>query len=90
MMLATTTVADFDRWLKVFSTVSAEKRRQHGSKGSHVFRDPYQSDRVWVIFDWDAKGWQDFVTDPSVAPILKDAGHTSKPQVLQLAAEIDG
>ena len=27
MMLATTTVADFDRWLKIFSTVSAEKRR---------------------------------------------------------------
>ena len=61
MMLATTTVADFDRWVKIFSTVSAEKRRQHGSKGAHIYRDPNQPDRVWVIFDWDEKGWQSFV-----------------------------
>ena len=33
MMLATTKVEDFDRFLKVFSTKGAEKRKQHGSKG---------------------------------------------------------
>jgi hypothetical protein len=31
--LATTTVEDFDRFLKVFTTKGAEKRKQHGSKG---------------------------------------------------------
>jgi hypothetical protein len=87
MLLATTTVADFDRWMSIFSTVSADKRSQHGSKGALVFRDPNQSDRVWVIFDWDTKGWQSFVSDPEVPPILKEAGHTSKAQVLSLAAE---
>ena len=90
MILATTQVEDFDRFLKVFSTKGAVKRRQHGSKGATVFRDPMEADRVWVIFDWDEKGWQSFVSDPSVAPILKEAGHTSKPQVLQITAESDG
>jgi hypothetical protein len=40
MLLATTTVEDFDRFTSVFSTKGAEKRKQHGSKGAHVFRDP--------------------------------------------------
>ena len=87
MMLATTTVADFDRWVKIFSTVSAEKRRQHGSKGSTIYRDPNQPDRVWVIFDWDEQGWQSFVSDPEVPPMLKAAGHKSKAQSLTLAGE---
>ena len=70
MLLATTTVEDFDRFTNVFSTKGAEKRKQHGSKGSLVFRDPNEHDRVWVIFDWDAEGWQHFASDPEVPPIL--------------------
>ena len=31
-----------------------------------------------VLFEWDEKGWQAFVSDPEVAPIMKEAGHTSK------------
>jgi hypothetical protein len=31
MILATTTVEDFDRFLSVFSTKGAERRKQHGS-----------------------------------------------------------
>ena len=80
MMLATTKVEDFDRFLKIFSTKGAEKRKQHGSKGAAVFRDPMEPDRVWVIFDWDEKGWQSFVSDPEVPAILKEAGHKGKPQ----------
>ena len=87
MLLATTTVEDFDRWMKVFSTTSADKRKQHGSKGSLIFRDPNEANRVWVIFDWDAQGWQSFVSDPEVPGILKQAGHTSRAQSLALAAE---
>jgi hypothetical protein len=84
MMLATTTVEDFDRFLKVFTTTSAVKRRQHGSKGALVFRDPNEPERVWVIFDWDEKGFQNFAADPEVPPILKAAGHKSRPQILKL------
>ena len=61
--------------MKIFSTKGAEKRKQHGSKGSAVFRDPNEEDRVWVVFDWDAEGWQSFVSDPDVPPILQEAGH---------------
>ena len=34
MLLATTTVEDFDRFTDVFSTKGAEKRKQHGSPHS--------------------------------------------------------
>jgi hypothetical protein len=80
MLLATTRVEDIDRFLGIFSTKGAEKRREHGSKGSMVFRDPVETDRVWVVFDWDGEGWQKFVSDPEVPAILQEAGHIGKPQ----------
>jgi hypothetical protein len=40
MLLATTQVEDFDRFMAVFSGQGAEKRKQHGSKEALVFRDP--------------------------------------------------
>jgi len=89
MLLATTTVEDFDRFTNIFSTKGAEKRRRHGSKGAVVFRDPNQDDRVWAIFDWDAEGWQRFATDPEVPPIMQEAGHEGRPQVAELAGRYD-
>lgn len=87
MLLATTKVEDLDRFLKVFSGAGASKRGQHGSKGSIVFRDPNEADRVWAIFDWDEKGWQSFVSDPEVPPILQQAGHKDKPQAATLVGK---
>ena len=87
MFLATTTIEDFDRFTKIFSTTGAEKRRQHGSKGATVFRDPNEQDRVWVIFDWDEQGFKNFVSDPEVPAILKEAGHVGKPQPAMLAGK---
>ena len=84
MILATTTVEDFDRFLNVFSNEGAEKRKEHGSKGALIFRDPNQDDRVWVVFDWDEKGWESFVSDPTVPPIMKEAGHKSRPQTASI------
>jgi hypothetical protein len=87
VLLATTQVEDVDGFLKIFSTKGAEKRNQHGSKGSAGFRDPNEEDRVWVVFDWDAEGWQSFVSDPEVPPILQEAGHKGKPQALELGGQ---
>ena len=87
MILATTKVEDFDRFLKVFSTKGAEKRKQHGSRGSTVFRDPNEADRVWVIFDWDEAGFRNFLADPEVPPLIREAGHKSKPQVAELGGK---
>jgi hypothetical protein len=89
MLLATTQVEDMDRFLEVFSTAGAGKRKQYGSKGALVFRDPSEDDRVWVVFDWDAEGWQSFVSDPDVPPILQEAGHKGKPQALELGGQYD-
>ena len=89
MILATTTVEDFDRFEKIFSTKGAEKRKQHGSKGSTVFRDPNEDDRVWVLFDWDVEGWQSFLSDPEVPPIMQEAGHKGRPQAAEIGGRYD-
>ena len=89
MLLATTQVEDVDRFMKVFSTSGAQKRKEHGSKGAVVFRDPSESDRVWAFFDWDAEGWQSYVSDPDVPQILAAAGHKGKPQSAELVGSCE-
>src|SRR6185295_11279531 len=84
MILATTTVENVDRFLEVFGSKGADKRALHGSKGSTVFRDPTEENRVWALFDWDEAGWAKFVSDPEVPPILKEAGHLGKPEAALL------
>ena len=87
MILATTQVEDVDRFLTIFSTKGAEKRKEHGCKGATVFRDPNETDRVWALFDWDADGWQSFVGDPDVPQIMQEAGHRGRPQAAGLCGE---
>jgi hypothetical protein len=89
MMLATTKIEDFDRFLEIFSTKGVVKRKEHGSRGAAVFRDPVETDRVWVIFDWDEQGFKNFVSDPEVPPILKEAGHVGKPQAAVLGGKFE-
>jgi hypothetical protein len=84
MLLVTTTVEELDRFEQIFSTKGADKRAHHGCKGSIVFRDPNTEDRVWAIFDWEPQGWQEFVADPEVPPIMREAGHKGPPQVAEL------
>jgi heme-degrading monooxygenase HmoA len=87
--LSTAKIEDFDRFWKTFSTKGAEKRKQHGSKGSHVFRDPNDEDRVWVLFDWDEEGYKNFLSDPEVPAIFEEAGLQGRPEMAELAQEHD-
>jgi hypothetical protein len=89
LILATSKVEDFDRFLKIFSTKGAEKRKQHGSKGSTVFRDPNEDDRVWVLFDWDEEGWRNFVSDPEVPAIFEEGGVKGRPQAVEVGGRYD-
>ena len=89
MLLATTQIEDMDRFLEVFSTAGAEKRKEHGSKSAVVFRDPSENDRVWVVFDWDEQGWQSFVSDPEVPAIMQKAGHKGRPSAAQFAGQYE-
>ena len=89
MVLSTVTVEDFDRFWNTFSTKGAEKRKQHGSKGSHVFRDPNDDGRVWIVFDWDEDGYENLLSDPEVPAIFQEAGLQGRPEMAQPAGEHD-
>jgi hypothetical protein len=89
MILSTVKVEDFDRFWNTFSTKGAEKRKQHGSKGSHVFRDPDDDDRLWVVFDWDEEGYKSLMSDPEVSAIFQEAGLAGRPEKAELAGEHD-
>jgi hypothetical protein len=82
MLLVTATVQDTERFVRTYSTGGRafQKREQHGSKGSTVFRDPTDAHRVWVLFDWDSEGWQGFVSDPEVPAIFQEAGLIGMPE----------
>ena len=87
MVLATVKVEDVDRFLGTFTTKGAEKRKQHGSQGSHVFRDPNDDSRVWVVFDWDDEGFGNFESDPDMPAIFQEAGLQGPPQAAELVRE---
>src|SRR5258706_9957668 len=72
------------RFLDVFGRKAADKRALSGSKGSTVFRDPTEENRVWGLFDMEEAGWAKFVPDPEVPPILKEAGALGKPEAARL------
>jgi hypothetical protein len=89
VILATAKIDDLDRFMSTFTTKGADKRRQHGSKGSHIFRDPNDDGRVWVVFDWDDEGYQKLLSDPDVPAIFEEAGVKGKPERAELAGEHD-
>jgi hypothetical protein len=89
LILSTVKVEDFDRFWETFSTKGAEKRKQHGSRGSHVFRDPNDDQRVWVVFDWDEEGYKNLLSDPDMPTIFQEAGLQGRPETAELAREHD-
>src|SRR5260370_40405494 len=80
MILATTTVENVDRFLDVFSTKVADKRALYGSKGSTVFRDPIEENRVWGLFDMDEAGGAKVVPGPEVPGVLKEVRGLGQPR----------
>jgi hypothetical protein len=89
LVLATAKIEDFDRFWNAFSTKGAEKRRQYGSKGSRVFRDPNENDRVWVLFDWDEEGYNNLMSDPEMPAIFQEARLQGRPEKAEFARQLD-
>jgi hypothetical protein len=89
MIVTIAKVADFDQFLKTFSTKGAEKRREHGSKGSQIFRDPDDPSRVWVAFDWETEDYEKFVSDPEVPAIFQELGLQAPPVKAESIGEYD-
>ena len=89
MILSTVKVEDFDRFWETFSTKGAEKRKEHGSQGAQVFRDPNEDDRLWVIFYMDQGAFDSLLSDPDMPPIFEAAGLKSRPEAAEPAGETD-
>jgi heme-degrading monooxygenase HmoA len=89
VVLATVKIEDFDRFWSTFSTKGAEKRKQHGSKGSYIFRDPNDDDRLLVVSDWDNEGFRNFLSDPDMPAIFQEAGLRGRPQLAELIRQHD-
>ncbi len=89
MILTTAKVADFDQFLRTFSTRGAEKRKEHGSRHSQVFRDPEDAGKVWVVFDWEGEEYEKFLADPEVPAIFQEAGRQGPPVKAEAAGRYD-
>jgi heme-degrading monooxygenase HmoA len=87
MILSVAKIEDFDQFWGVFSTKGAAKRKEHGSKGSYVFRDPDDPNRVLVVFDWDTDSYKEFIQDPEMKEIFKEGGLKEQPKPAELAGE---
>jgi quinol monooxygenase YgiN len=82
-------VADFDQFLKTFSTTGVAKRREHGCKGAHVFLDPDDRNRVWVFFDWAIEDYERFLSDPEVPAIAQQLALREPPVKANPIAQYD-
>jgi quinol monooxygenase YgiN len=79
VILATARFEDLDRFTTAFRTEGGPLRKQHGSRGAQLFRDPNDPNRAWAVFDWDDEGWESYVGDPAAATVFKDAGLEGPP-----------
>ena len=64
MIVTVAKVTELDRFLEIFRTLGADKRREHGCRSARVYIDPGDAQRVWSIFDWDDKDYAGFLADP--------------------------
>jgi hypothetical protein len=89
MILSTVKIEDFERFWNTFSTKGAEKRKQHGSRGSYVFRDPNDANQIWVLLDVDEEGYKNLMSDPEMPALFQDAGLEGRPRMAELARQDD-
>lgn len=89
MIVTIANVADFDRFMRTFSTEGLEKRREHGCKGAHVVRDPDDAHRVWVFFDWAQEDYEGFLADPDIPAIARKLALREPPVKVEPVARYD-
>ena len=89
MILGTAKVEDFDRFWKTFSTKGAALRKEAGSRGAQVFRDPTDSNRVWAIFDWDEDQFRQYASTPEAREVFQEGGVQGTPALAESAGETE-
>lgn len=74
-------VADYDRWLPVF-TEHETVRRQHGATGHSVNRAVADPNEIVIVNDFASlDGARAFAQDPSLPAVMQRAGVDGPPQV---------
>jgi quinol monooxygenase YgiN len=89
MIVTIATVTDVDQFLETFSTVGVDKRREHGCVSSHVYRDPDDSSRLIVLFDWSREDYEGFLADPEIPAIARQLALQGPPVEAELLARYD-
>ncbi|MFF0988707.1 antibiotic biosynthesis monooxygenase [Kocuria nitroreducens] len=89
MIVTIAKVADFDQFLRTFSTIGVEKRKEHGCRGARVFRDPDDHNRVWVFFDWKIEDYERFLADPEIPAIAQELALSEPPVRIDAFAQYD-
>ncbi|MDT0302620.1 hypothetical protein [Streptomonospora wellingtoniae] len=89
MIVTVARVTDPERFLEVFETTGAEKRREHGCRGARAYFDPDDAHRVWSLFDWDPQDYEEFLADPEVPAIAQELGIQEPPVHAVAATELD-
>jgi hypothetical protein len=84
MVLGKAKIGDFDQFWSTFTTRGAEKRAEHGSRGARVFRNRADDSEIWILFDWDQEGYEQFKSDPEVPEIFAAAGLHGPPEATYL------
>ncbi|WP_295812221.1 hypothetical protein [uncultured Nitratireductor sp.] len=88
MIVTVARVTDPDRFLEVFRTSGADKRREHGCRGARVYFDPHDVHRVWSVFDWDPDDYAGFLADPEIPAIARQLGLQEPPEHAEVAIEL--
>jgi hypothetical protein len=89
MIVTIARVTHPERFLRIFETIGADKRREHGCRCACVYFDPYDAYRVWSVFDWDAVDYAGFLADPEAPAIARQLGLQAQPVHVIAASELD-
>ena len=74
-------VADYDRWLPVF-TEHESVRRSHGATGHSIGRDVADPNSIVIVNDFATlEGARAFSQDPSLPAVMERAGVDGPPQI---------
>ena len=90
MILATAKISgDFDQFWSTFTTKGAELRKQHGSKGAQVYRDPNDAQRLWAVFDWSEDEFREYTSSDEAKGVFEEGGVEGLPQTAESVGETD-
>lgn len=89
MIVTVARTTDPEKFLEVFETAGADKRREHGCRGARVYVDPDDPHRLWSVFDWDAEDYEGFLADPEIAPIARALMLEAPPVHAVAASELE-